>query len=196
MPSINADSLVRPATWPALSAQGVQGLAAERAVLEHCALNASWEQADGCWKCVFAPPGTMLYFPDTEKFVLSLGHVGYTALLLWDLTKVDTAEGEYFYLATETSSTSDDVLPVLSWDAVQAVPSAPLSPAGFFLANGCKLAPVSGLLLQKRGEPEGLLQFAAKQAFGRSNSSSSTRWRKTWGSQAFRQASTTLWPFW
>ena len=103
--------------------------------------------------------------PDTDSYKLSLGELGYTALILWDLTKVEGVDGAFFVLDGQQASRTVQFLPVLSWTICEAVPTSVLSPAGVFVANRCRFPRAPGILLQAQGGPVPLLSFAARQAF-------------------------------
>ena len=56
-------------------------------------------------------------------------------------------------------------MPILSWDEWKVLPSKTLSPAGAFVANGCKYLGTPGLVLMQTGPAQAILPHAARSCF-------------------------------
>ena len=85
-PSIDATSMCGKLSWPSLSAQGIQGLPAEAALLRECLVGDTWEKADGCWRGSFVKPGMVLYHKASEKRYLLGGLVGAIAHVAFEMS--------------------------------------------------------------------------------------------------------------
>ena len=60
-PTLDASAFTHKATWPTLSAQSLQGLSVEHALLEHCFVQGQFEEASCFWKALSVHIGAVIF---------------------------------------------------------------------------------------------------------------------------------------
>ena len=168
-PTIEIDSLTGAASWPTLSAQTYQVIAAEMALVARAHATDGWEDASGCWKCLFVPTGACLKKKDVEdEFWVNLGHVGYVALLVWPLVRQSSKGGRHvFSLAVDEETAEPTWAIVCNWDEYEVVPCSPVSPATLYRFFHSRFPKTLGVVLRQDGDALSILRHAAEQAFWR-----------------------------
>eukprot|EP00974_Lingulodinium_polyedra_P055776 5364200-Lingulodinium_polyedra.AAC.1 len=72
-PAFPATDIMGKATWPTLSAQTLQGLPAEKALLAQRWEKGDLEAASSCWRAAFLETGTVLRLKDCKTYQVVLG---------------------------------------------------------------------------------------------------------------------------
>ena len=124
--SVDGSSMLGRATWPTFTPQAVQAQAAECSLMRVCHDSGEWALASGSWRCVFVPLGVVIRAKATNKFYMSLGQIGYTALQCWALQeRPSNATWPSFRLAS--SGRCDSFVHALSFADYEATPPPALS---------------------------------------------------------------------
>ena len=166
-PTVDISSLTRKLDWPTFSPQSQQALWAMRALLRHCHQNNAWEVASKTWLWSLAPLGTVLQRARSKAFYMSLGHVGFCALLAWPIVPTKIAPRALFF----SLATADDQPKNLTWlhisDASEYVvyPCDVVGPLHLYVKRGCKLTPGVAVGWLQTADSMSLLRNAALNAF-------------------------------
>ena len=169
-PSVDCDHICAPQTWTSMTPQGAQSLAAMWALLRHCVATDSLHEAGSCWQCELIPCGTLVFRPPPWKPLLSLGPIGHTALLAWEVVADTVGTTTVYRLCRDPSvCTSIIFLPVLDYEGWTVCRVKGVSPLHQHLLRRKRLRPRVGVALLPTGEPQGVMALAARNAFWKIN---------------------------
>ena len=164
-PTIDAREITNTAYWPTMNAQASQVLCPERELLLHCAAKDCFEDLSACWHSVFVPAGCILRNIETGKEYISLGHVLFVGLLVWEAYSVVSDNGTIAYSFQNDGDVPSQFLMILDFAEWQIVPTKVVSPARHFVERGCKFAKGMGICLIASGPRQSVLFFSAKNCF-------------------------------
>ena len=106
----------------------------------------------------------MLEAQNSGDVLLATGHVQFLAHTAWELENF-SIQGNTYYAASRKTARQLTWLAILDWGMWKVRPTTPISPARQFVQNGCKLSPVTGILLHATGPSVPVLVHAAEHCF-------------------------------
>ena len=105
VPSVDAESLVGPKTWPSLKPLHYPILAAHHRLLIHVDQHGLWKDAASCWQSQFLPLGSVFKRSKDKQWSVSLGCVGFAAVRAWPLDH-STVEGHDVFSLSKSEPSS------------------------------------------------------------------------------------------
>ena len=171
-PSLDLTTFTGRRTWPSFSPLGSRTLWCQAALFRHCKERGCWDEAARCWQCQLLPAGTVVWCKPLQQYLVSLGALGLTGCLAWQVERVSRkVQGKkepvvFFRLGGgRVVNSSVSWLFPLDLDEFEVIPTEAVSPLRLYLTLGRKPGPDAGIVLLQKGAAESILANAARHAF-------------------------------
>ena len=171
---LDAHKITEKTSWPTFSPQTAKKVPADLILLRLLKLGQCWMIASRCWGCMFFRRGSVILEEEkvgretTKRYFVVLGNMGRQMLLVWEVEPMKTTKRDKlaFLLGGGTIVHKEPTcFAIINLGDYQTVPCAPVSPLGFYIVNGRKYGPGTGVVLLQGGKACPVLLDAARNAF-------------------------------